>query len=369
MAWHIKPVMNSPSESPATLRVGFVGAGKQAQCSHLRYYTKLPECEVVAIADADADLAGRVATHFGIPRVETSHAALINNGSLDACVLTLPCVPSAERVVIDFLEAGIPCIVEKPLAASPGGAARIVEAANKTGTVLKVGFHKRSDPATLAAMNEIERLKSTGELGKMTYVRIHVCLAGDWIAGGRFDVISGSGVFPPEVAAAEDFPGMNEAARKLCSLFSGGHGHQFDWMRLLLGEPYSIVHVDPSQVLLVVKSASGVPAAFEFTPYRSTSDWIENAMVCFEGGYIKIDLPPPLAINRPGSLEIFSNGKDGAAPIRTFPVFPYDCAMREQARQFLRAVRGAKTHLCTPGEGLESIEISRDWSIQLTQTL
>ncbi len=360
--------MKIPSELPAKLRVGFVGAGKQAQCSHLRYYTRLPECEVVAIADADTDLASRVATHFGVPRTEASHTALIKNGGIDACVLTLPCVPSAERVVVDFLEAGIPCIVEKPLASSPGGAVRIVEMAKKTGTVLKVGFHKRSDPATLAAMTEIYRLKQTGELGKMTYLRIHVSLAGDWIADGRFDAITGTQSFPPEVAAEEDFQGMNEPARKLCSQFSGGHGHQFDWMRLLLGESYSIVHVDPTQVLLGVQSASGIPAIFEFTPYQSTNDWVENAMVCFEYGYIKIDLPPPLSINRPGSLEIFSNGKDGAAPVRTLPVFRYDCAMREQARQFLRAVRGEETQLCTPEEALESIKISKNWSLRLTQT-
>ncbi len=357
-----------PLEEPAKIRVGFVGAGKQAQCSHLRYYTKLPDCEVVAIADADTELAGRVAARFGVPRVESSHTALIKNGGFDACVITLPGVPYAERVVMDFLEAGIPCIVEKPLPASPGGAARIVEASKRTGTLLKVGFHKRSDHATLAAMTEIERLKMTGELGKMTYARIHVSLAGDWIAGGHFDALFGTGTYSPEVAADEDFPGMNDAARKLYPMFSGGHGHQFDWMRLLLGEPFTIVHVDPTQVLLAVKSPSGIPAVFEFTPYRSTNDWIENALVCFEHGYLKIDLPPPLSINRPGALEIFSNGKEGASPTRTLPVFRHDCAMREQARQFLKAVRGEKTYLCTASEALESIEIARKWSIQLTQS-
>ena len=361
-------MMISSLEPSAKIRVGFVGAGKQAQSCHLRYYSRLPECEATVIVDADEDLGRRVAGHFGVPRVETSHTALIERGGVDACVLTLPSLPSAERVVIDFLEAGIPCMVEKPLAASPAGAARILEAAQRTGTLLRVGFHKRSDPATLAAMDEIDRLKTSGELGRMTYVRIHVSLAGDWIAGGRFDVFSGTREFASEVIPAEDFPGMNEAARKLCSQFSGGHGHQFDWMRLLLGEPYSIAHVEPTQVLLTVRSASGIPAAFEFTPYRSTKDWVENAMVCFESGYLRIDLPPPLAINRPGTLEIFSNGRDGSGAARTFPVFGYDCAMREQARQFLRAVRGGTTRLCTPGEAMESIGISREWSLRLTES-
>ena len=48
---------------------------------------------------------------------------------------------------------------------------------------MMIGYHKRSDPATMYAKAEIDRLKSTGELGAMKYVRITMP-AGDWIAGG-----------------------------------------------------------------------------------------------------------------------------------------------------------------------------------------
>ena len=35
-----------------------------------------------------------------------------------------------------------------------------------------VGYHKRSDPATIDTKAEIDRLKETGEMGLMKYVRI-----------------------------------------------------------------------------------------------------------------------------------------------------------------------------------------------------
>ena len=46
-----------------------------------------------------------------------------------------------------------------------------------------IGYHKRSDPASMYAKAEIDRLKASGELGRMTYVRI-LMPSGDWVAGG-----------------------------------------------------------------------------------------------------------------------------------------------------------------------------------------
>ena len=76
-------------------------------------------------------------------------------------------------------------------------------------------------------------------------------------------------------------------------------------MRHLLGEPYHVTYADPSGVLLAGQSESGVAGAIEMSPYRTTIDWQESALVCFEHGYVKLELPAPLACNRPGRVEIF----------------------------------------------------------------
>ena len=67
--------------------------------------------------------------------------------------------------------------------------------------------------------------------------------------------------------------------------------HQVNLVRHLLGEPYSVTYADPSGVLLVGKSESGVACTIEMTPYRTTLHWQESAFVCFQNGYVKIDLP------------------------------------------------------------------------------
>ena len=59
------------------LRIGFIGAGKQAQAAHLRHFTALEECRVAAIADADPAFAARVAARFGVERSYGSPADLL----------------------------------------------------------------------------------------------------------------------------------------------------------------------------------------------------------------------------------------------------------------------------------------------------
>ena len=46
--------------------------------------------------------------------------------------------------------------------------------------------------------------------------------------------------------------------------------------------------------------------------------------MCFERGWVKIKLPAPVALNRPGRVEIFKdNPKAGIAPQTVIPQFPW----------------------------------------------
>jgi predicted dehydrogenase len=348
------------------MRVGFIGSGRHAQGAHLRVYSQLSEsCELAGIADPDVELATRVAARFGVPNVFATHTELIARGELDACVVTLPPVDAAEKVIIDLLNAGIASFVEKPLAGSPAGADRIIEAQKQSGTLLRVGFHKRCDPATIVAREEIVRLTQSGELGAMTYGRVHVSHAGDWMAGGYADTLKGNA--PPRLpSAAQNFPGMSAEAMALFSSFASVHGHQFDWLQHLLGEHLELTYSEPSKVLLCVRTTSGVPAVFEFTPYRSCNDWIESALVCFEKGYVKVHLPPPLALDRAGEVEFFRDCGEPGGARRIRPVLRNISALHKQAELFLAATRGDATPLCTGFDARACLSLARDWSVCLT---
>ena len=175
-----------------------------------------------------------------------------------------------------------------------------------------VGYHKRSDPATQAAKAEIDRLKTTGDLGKMTYVRI-LMPAGDWIASGFVDLIRDRAPYP-DLERDPPASDMDEGTYKQYTAFVNYYIHQVNLLRHLLGEPYQVTYAEPSGVLLAGQSASGVACTIEMSPYRTTIDWQESALVAFERGYVKLELPAPMAYNRPGRVEIFRDPGGGATP-------------------------------------------------------
>ena len=135
--------------------------------------------------------------------------------------------------------------------------------------------------------------------------------------------------------------------------------HQVNLMRHLLGEAYEVKYADPSKVLLAGQSASGVACTLEMSPYCTTIDWQESALVCFEKGWVKLELPAPLASNRPGKVEVFKDPGNGATPALTVPQFPWVHAMRQQAMNFVGAIQKQNAPLCTAEEALEDLKVAR----------
>lgn len=343
------------------MKIGFIGAGKQAQTAHVPNYATIADCRIAGIADLDDDLAARVAARYGAPHFRT-HQELLSKGKPDAVVVTLPPVPTAESLIFDVLSARVPLLVEKPLAWSLPAAERICARQAQTGTPLVVGYHKRSDPAAMYAKTEIEKFQASGELGALRYARVHVSLSGAWTANAYQGTLAGRPPAKQEAPAADDFPGMSEVATQKFQMFMGTHSHQLDLMRYLIG-PFRIAYVDPSGVLLVVTGEKGLPGVFEFKPYTSTKDWREHALVAFERGYVRVDLPAPLAINRAGTVEVFRDPGGNATPTATRPVFAAVSAMTSQAQNFVRLLSGEKTPLCTASEALAALVTARDWAM------
>jgi predicted dehydrogenase len=333
-----------------------VGVGGMGQCAHLKNYVTVPDCEVVAIAEVRQGLGKKVAARYNVAHVYPSHVEMLAAEKLDGIVASQPFTRHGV-IVPELLKAGIPIFTEKPLAASLEVGENILKTLQNSSSWHMVGYHKRSDPASAYARAEIQRLKASGELGRLTYIRI-LMPAGDWVANGFIDLISEEGPYP---ALAWDPPAsdMDKATFDQYTAFVNYYIHQVNLMRFLLGEPYHVTYADPSGVLLAGQSDSGAACTIEMTPYRTTVDWQESALVCFEKGYIKLELPAPLASNRPGRVEIFRDPGEGVAPQTVIPHLPWVHAMRQQAMNFVAAIRGESKPPCEAAEALEDLKIAR----------
>jgi predicted dehydrogenase len=340
------------------VRIGFVGVGGMGQCAHLKNYVTVPDCEVVAIAEIRRELGRQVAARYGIPAVYDDHAVMIAKEKLDGIVASQPFTRHG-TLIPELLASKIPVFTEKPLAGTIEMGGKVLAAARNAGTWHMVGYHKRSDPATMYAKAEIDRLKSTGELGRLTYVRI-LMPAGDWTAGGFTDLIRSDETLadPAFDPPAHD---MDKPTYDAYIVFVNYYIHQVNLMRHLLGESWRVTYADPSGVLLAGVSAGGAACTLEMTPYRTTVDWQESALVAFERGYVKLELPAPLAANRPGRVEVFRDPGDGAIPHAIVPHLPWVHAMRQQAINFVRALKGEIAPPCDSAEALEDLVFAREY--------
>lgn len=351
------------------VRIGFVGVGGMGQMAHLRNYVTLDECEVVALAEVRGETGKLVAQRYGIPKVYPNHTAMLEAEKLDGVVCAQPF--DLHATLLPEIYGKTPCLfTEKPLAVGVEAGQRLAKLAAESGTVHMVGYHKRSDPATIYAKSTIDAWKASGELGALRYVRI-LMPAGDWVANGFLGMLNAGDPGPAaeREAPITDLPGAEpgtgawqwQGQAGAYVSFVNYYIHQVNLMRHLLGEDYQVTFADKSGVLLVVESASGVTGTIEMSPYVTSIDWQESALVAFEKGWIGLELPAPLASNRPGKVEVYRDPGNGATPERTEPTLPWVHAMRQQAANFLSVCRGEAPPPCDSSEAVKDLEVARDY--------
>jgi len=353
----------------AKVRIGFVGVGGMGQMAHLRNYVAIDDCEVAAIAEVRQSTGKLVATRYGIPKVYADHREMLAAEKLDGLVSSQPFDRHAV-LLPDLYKASKFVFTEKPLAVGVKAGEKLAKAAAKAGCTHMVGYHKRSDPATMYAKDLIEAWKKSGELGKMKYVRI-LMPAGDWVANGFIGMLNAGDPGPAleREPAIDDFPGAvagkpawewKGPAAEYVS-FVNYYIHQVNLMRHLLGEAYQVAYAPKSGVVLAVESKSGVSGIIEMTPYQTTLAWEESALIAFEKGYILLRLPAPLAHMRCGTVEIYRDPGNGKTPERTEPTLPWVHAMRQQAINFVKVVKGEMKPLCDAAEAVEDLKMARDY--------
>lgn len=335
------------------VRIGCVGVGGMGQIAHLRNYVAIDGCEVAAIAELRPKLAERAAKRYGVEKVYGSHAEMLDSEQLDGVVAIQPFDLHA-KLLPEVYPRVKHLLTEKPLAVSVSGGRALATAAAEAGCVHMVGYHKRSDPATEYARQVIDTWRADGRMGQMQYVRITMP-AGDWTGSAFSDLMKSDEPCGPLDREPESATGLPAETHKKYVAFVNYYIHQMNLLRHLLSEGYRVTYAEPSGVLLAAESDTGIPAVIEMTPYRTTLDWHESALVAFETGYVKLDLPAPLATYRAGRVEVYTDPGGGEQPRHEWPVMPPVHAMRRQAENFVAVCRGDMPPPCDAAEAVEDL--------------
>lgn len=142
--------MSNHQPQTPTLTVGIAGGGAIFR-NHLEAYRALPDVEVVALCDIDAERAAAVATEHGIPQSFGSVSELLawrgaDGRGVDVLSVCTP-HPTHESVVTEAAAAGVHVLCEKPIAIDVGAAERMVQVCRDAGVTFGVLFQRRFWPA------------------------------------------------------------------------------------------------------------------------------------------------------------------------------------------------------------------------------
>ncbi|HOI14741.1 MAG TPA: Gfo/Idh/MocA family oxidoreductase [Geobacteraceae bacterium] len=124
----------------AVVGVGYLGG------FHAEKYAALPNSELVAVVDVDAERAESVAAGLGT-RAFSRYCDII--GKVDAVSIAVP-TQSHYEVARDFLLNGVGVLLEKPMTTTLEEADDLIRIARESGAVLQIGHLERFNPVVVA---------------------------------------------------------------------------------------------------------------------------------------------------------------------------------------------------------------------------
>jgi scyllo-inositol 2-dehydrogenase (NAD+) len=142
------------------LGVGVLGVGEMGKRHAENLRRLVPEARLVAVADASAARARKVAEELEVQGWYGTLEAMLERKDLDAVLIATPDKFHAEAIEA-AARSGKDIFCEKPLAANLPEARAALNAVSQAGRHLQVGFMRRYDPAYASAMKRIEG----GEIG------------------------------------------------------------------------------------------------------------------------------------------------------------------------------------------------------------
>jgi myo-inositol 2-dehydrogenase/D-chiro-inositol 1-dehydrogenase len=249
-------------------RLAFVGAGNHATQSLYPNIAHLPEFDLAAVCDLDAEKAQYAARKFGAPEWFTEVEAMLDQVQPQGvCV----CGPPAMHLVVgrQVLRRSIPVFIEKPPGAILEEAESLADLAREQGTWGMVAFMKRFAPANVVAKEYLQS-DAFGPLSSITLIHgcgpyddlrrmllfngIHMLDLGRFLAGdvSRVSAFAQSGAQTQAVSVAMQF--ANGAVGQL-NMNSGHHWSDCFEQTYLSGAGAGML-IDASRAVEVMSAGS-----------------------------------------------------------------------------------------------------------------
>ncbi len=325
------------------LRVAVIGAGLIGR-QHIARIAGEPGVVLAAIVDPSEHARELAAT--GGARWFPDVPAMLGTERPDAVIVATPNKLHVD-VGLQCVAAGLPLLVEKPLAEDVASGQRLVEAAEAAGVPLLVGHHRRHN----GALQRAKDIVASGRLGRITAVN---ALAWFCKPDGYFDTEwrrepGGGPILINLVHVIDDL-------RYLCGEIDGVRAIGSNAMRLFPVEDSAVAMVVFRHGALGTISVSDTvvaPWSWELTTGENPA-YPETDQSCYLVGGTKGSLSFP-------SLDVwrYHDAPDWTAPIeRSRSVSPRSDTLSAQLRHFCDVARGDAVPLVDGHEALRTLEVT-----------
>jgi len=196
------------------MKLGVLGCGGIAG-AHLRAAARLRQAKVVHLADANLDTAHELADDFGIEKISSDPACMIDDDEVEAVIIALPTHLHYDWIV-RCAEAGRHVLTEKPLCRTVRQGRRAIAVCDRQGVKLRVGYMRRYNPLR----GKVRQLVQSNKLGRPVTWTIASY-------GPRSDFCRGPGNWMWDM-------------QKGGGLVLDGNIHDFDFAAWVLGRPVRI---------------------------------------------------------------------------------------------------------------------------------
>jgi inositol 2-dehydrogenase len=318
----------------AKLGIGVLGVGEMGRRHAENIRRLVPAATLMAIADVDAGRAAKTAEELEVQHSFGSFGAMLQRKDIQAVLIATPDKFHAQSIIA-AAEAGKDILCEKPLALNLAEAHAALDAVQRAGVRLQIGFMRRYDPAYATAMGRIE----SGEIGEPVIFKS---------VGRDKD--------EPPMAAYESFVnGM---------VFYNNTIHDFDLARWMMRDEVIEVHTFGTVAIRPEVAAYGDLVA-SVVNLKYSRGAIGNAESYMQAGYgydVRTEIIGSKGSIFVGTLQqtpvVFLNKEGGRKILADHFLSRFADAYLAQVRDFVQTIQAGKAPRVTGEDGLKALQIA-----------
>ena len=148
--------MRKTTKRTSKVKVAMVGAGGMANAVHYPSLAEMKDVNIVAIADLDDQRLNGTADKYGVKGRYSDYKKMIEETDPDAVYVIMP-PHHLFDIVMDVLEMGKHCCIEKPPGVTAEQTRQMAKFAERKGLLTMTLFNRRFIPALVQAKKAVEK--------------------------------------------------------------------------------------------------------------------------------------------------------------------------------------------------------------------